>query len=296
MLLAGSAWPQTPAGIETGTLPKAWLTGGPNCLEVPDWQIHEYNATFYILRESGCTNYEKPFLYLIFGRERALLVDTGAGASDAAAVTQKLIARWAKQNHRAAPPLLVTHSHGHGDHVGGDRGFDGMANVTMVAATPEALQKAFNIAQWPEGQGSIDLGGRVIDVLPIPGHHPAHVAYYDRATGILLTGDHLYPGRLYISDFPAYLASTRRLVAFTEGKPVTHILGCHIEQSTTPYVDYPIGTVYQPQEHVLELGRANLLELLAELEKMKDKPVKLALRDLTIFPREPRPGRGAPKK
>jgi len=62
--------PAPPPAIETGTLPAVWITGGPNCLEVPDWQIHEYNANFYILRESGCTNYEKPFLYLIFGRGR----------------------------------------------------------------------------------------------------------------------------------------------------------------------------------------------------------------------------------
>jgi glyoxylase-like metal-dependent hydrolase (beta-lactamase superfamily II) len=292
---AGLMMAKTPE-IETGTLPKSWITGGPNCLEVPDWQVHEYNSTVYILRESGCINYEKPFLYLIFGRARALLVDTGAGASDAAAVTQKLLAKWAKRNGRPAVPLVVAHSHGHGDHVAGDKGFEGMPNVTLVPAAVEALQKAFAIPAWPEQNGSIDLGDRVVDVVPIPGHQPAHVAYYDRKTGILLTGDHLYPGRLYIADFPAYLASTRRLVAFTEGKPVTHILGCHIEQSSTPYVDYPIGTTYQPREHSLELGRANLLELLAELERMRDHPVKLALRDITIFPREPGPGRGAPKK
>ena len=74
-----------------------WITGGPNCLEIPAWQIHEYNPTFYILRESGCTNYEKPFLYLFFGRDRALLVDTGAGQSDAAVVVQGLIGKWLKR-------------------------------------------------------------------------------------------------------------------------------------------------------------------------------------------------------
>jgi hydroxyacylglutathione hydrolase len=271
--------------LEPGTLPVSWVTGGPNCLEVPDWQIHEYNPSFYILRESGCTHYEKPFLYLMLGRERALLVDTGAGASDAARVVQRLLAK------KGNPPLTVAHSHGHGDHVAGDKGFEGLANVTLVAAAAPAIQKAFSIANWPEQAGSIDLGERVIDVIPIPGHQPAHVAYYDRRTGILLTGDHLYPGRLYVGDFPAYLASTRRMVKFTEDKPVAHVLGCHIEQSATPFADYPAGTVYQPREHGLELGRAHLLELLTELERMQSKPVKLALRDFTIFPREPQPAR-----
>jgi hypothetical protein len=69
---------------------------------------------------------------------------------------------------------------------------------------------------------------------------------------------------------------------------VAHILGCHIEQSSTPFVDYPVGTVYQPHEHPLELSRGNLLELLAGLESMKDQPTKLALRDITIAPQAPR--------
>jgi hydroxyacylglutathione hydrolase len=271
--------------VEKGTLPAAWLTGGPNCLELPAWQIHEYNPSFFILRESGCTHYEKPFLFLFFGQDRALLVDTGAGASDAAVVTQKLIAKWLERNKRSSIALVVSHTHGHGDHVEGDKGFDGMPNVTLIPATVEANQKAFGIAKWPEQAGQIDLGGRVIDVLAIPGHQVAHLAYYDRRTGILLTGDHLYPGRLYVTDFPAYVASTRRLVAFTEGKPVTHILGNHIEQSATPYVDYVVGTRYQPQEHTFELGRAHLLELLDGLEKLNGRPRRVLFRDFTIDPK-----------
>ena len=177
--------------------------------------------------------------------------------------------------------LVVAHSHGHGDHTAGDKGFTGLPDVTLVAATPEAEQKAFGITRWPEQPGSIDLGDRIVDVLAIPGHQPAHLAYYDRRTGILLTGDHLYPGRLYVNDFAQYLASTRRMVEFTKGRLVAHILGCHIEQSRTPYVDYPTGTKYQPEEHSLELGRAHLLELLDGLEKQ----TQVSYRDFTIVPR-----------
>jgi glyoxylase-like metal-dependent hydrolase (beta-lactamase superfamily II) len=272
-------------GVEQGTFPGTWITGGPNCLEVPDWQIHEYNPNLYILRESGCTHYEKPFLYLFFGSERALLVDTGAGASDAAGVTQKLIAKWLKRAKRDSIALVVAHTHAHGDHTSGDKGFDGMANTTMVPATVEAAQKAFGIRNWPAENGSIDLGGRVIDVIPIPGHQPAHIAYYDRQTAVLHTGDHLYPGRLYVTDFAAYEASTRRLVEFTATRPLAHIVGCHIEQSATPFVDYPVGTAYQPREHTLELGRGHLLELMAGLEAMHGVPARVLFRDFTIWPR-----------
>jgi hydroxyacylglutathione hydrolase len=261
--------------LEPGTVPASWITGGPNCLEIPDWQVHQYNPTFLILRESGCTNYEKPFLFLILGKDRALLVDTGAGPVDTAAFVQRL----------TKLPLLVVHTHAHGDHVAGDKGF---TSATLIPATVEAEQKAFGIANWPNDPGSIDLGDRIIDVIAIPGHQAAHVAYYDRKTGILLTGDHLYPGRLYVADFPAYVASTQRLVQFTESHPVAHILGNHIEQTSTPYVDYPTGTKYQPNEHTLELGRANLLELMSALEALHGKPARVFLRDLTIYPVPPR--------
>ncbi len=260
--------------VESGHLPAAWRTGGPNCLEQPDWQVHEYNSDFYILRQSGCVHYEKPFLYLIFGKQRAMLVDTGAGESSAADAVKKLMAQKKREL-----PLVVTHSHGHGDHTAGDKAFQAMANVSFAQA------KTFGIENWPEQAGGIDLGDRIIDVLAIPGHEVAHMAFYDRRTGILLTGDHLYPGRLYVRDAAEFLRSTRRMVEFTATRPVAHILGCHIEQSAEPFVDYPTGTRYQPSEHSLELGRAHLLELLAALEAQKGKLEKVALRDFTIVPK-----------
>jgi hypothetical protein len=73
----------------------------------------------------------------------------------------------------------------------------------------------------------------VLDVIQTPGHDNAHMMFYDRRTALLLSGDNLYPGRLYVTDFPAFVESTRRVVQFTEGKIVSHPLGCHIEQSST---------------------------------------------------------------
>ena len=75
------------AGLQPGTLAEPWVSGGPNCVTVPNWEVHEYNEDFYILRESGCVNAsEKPFLYLIFGGDRVLLEDVAheAGAVERA--------------------------------------------------------------------------------------------------------------------------------------------------------------------------------------------------------------------
>lgn len=269
--------------LEPGNLPSAWRSGGPDCVALPDWQVHEYNPDFYILRQSGCIHFEKPFLYLFFGKQRALLVDTGAGESSAADAVKKLMAQKKREM-----PLVVTHSHGHDDHTAGDKAFQSMPNVTFVPADVAAQQKFYGIEKWPEQPGSIHLGDRIIDVLAIPGHQPAHLAFYDRRTGILLTGDHLYPGRLYVNNASEYLRSTRRMVEFTRTRPVAHILGCHIEQSSAPFVDYPTGTRYQPNEHSLELSRSHLLELLAGLEAPEGDLKKQSMRDFTIVPRAPR--------
>src|ERR1700722_17755788 len=83
--------------LQPGTLPQSWITGGPDCATVPDWQVHAYNDDFYFVRESGCINYEKPFLYLIFGENKALLEDTGAGPVHTAPYVQDLLNKWAKK-------------------------------------------------------------------------------------------------------------------------------------------------------------------------------------------------------
>ncbi len=279
--------PQPDGGhVEAGEIPLHWATGGPNCIELQDWEVHQFNPDFFIIRESGCTNYEKPFLYLIFGKERALLLDTGAGPAKTAHIVAQVMGRWEEKNHRGTMPLLVTHSHGHGDHIAGDAQFRGKPGTEFVEPTVEGATKAFGISKWPEANGSVDLGDRVMDVVPLPGHEKAALAFYDRRTGVLLTGDSLYPGRLYVFDLPEFAASIQRLVNFTEGKIVTFVLGCHIEQAQQPYLDYPVGTAYQPYEHSLALGRAELLELNEGLKKLGHTPARVAYRDFTIWPRE----------
>jgi hydroxyacylglutathione hydrolase len=288
-LLIVAAAPAMSQSLQTGILPREWRTGGPNCLTIPDWQVHEYNPDLYILRESGCSHYEKPFLYLIFGKEKALLQDTGAGKTEVQLVVKRLIDQRAAARKEAPVPLLVVHSHSHGDHTSGDAKFASLPNTTVIPAQVDGTKKAIGITNWPEELGRIDLGGRVLNAIPIPGHDVVDLALYDAQTGLLFTGDTVYPGRLYVRDFPQYIASIGRLVEFTRDKPVAHILGTHIEQSRTPFVDYKVETRYQPDEHALELTRGDLLELHAALLRIKDAPVTLPLANLTITPRRPAP-------
>ena len=281
--------PQPNGGtIERGVLPARWMSEGPKCMEIPEWQVHEYNPNFYILRQSPCTDYEKPFIYLFFGKDKALLMDTGSRNGNLAPALQRTVKNWLARNGRASIPLLVLHTHEHGDHIAGDAEVQALNDpampVTFVPAELEATKKFWGIEHWPTDIGHVDLGGRVIDMIPIPGHSAVSVALYDRNTAILLAADSLYPGRLYVGDFAAFQASTERMIHFTEGKPVAHILGNHIEQTSTPYLDYPVGTIYQPNEHELALSRGSLLELEDALVSMHGNPKRLALRDFSVWP------------
>ena len=268
LALSAAAAAQSP---EPGTLPDHWPTGGPNCMEMQEFHIHQYNPNFYILRQSGCTDYEKPFLYLIFGSEKALLWDTGSRNSRVREAVDRLIERWLKANSKPAIPLLILHSHGHGDHIAGDPQFTGRPDTTFLK--PDA---------------AIDLGGRPLDLIPIPGHTADSIALYDRRTAILLTGDTVYPGRLYVNadQFDTFRQSIHRLAEFADSHQIAHVLGNHIEQTRTPFIDYPTGTKYQPEEHELALGASNIFELDRALQRTT-KPATIVLRDMTVAVRNP---------
>ena len=286
---AGAQFAEPNGGtLEPGSLPPSWHTGGPKCGELPPWEVHEYNANFVVLRQSGCTDYEKPFLYVIFGERRAILFDTGSRHGDPVPALQAVLHAWLARNHKNSLELVVTHSHSHGDHTAGDSAVQAMQDpaikVSFVPPTVADVQRLYGIAHWPEDVGQIDLGGRVLDAIPIPGHDVASIAIYDRQTGNLLTGDSLYPGRLYIRDLQEFTDSTNRLVRFTEGKPIANLLGCHIEQTSTPFKDYPVGTMYQPEEHGLALSRGSLLELADGLKQLHGVPRRVAYRDFSLWP------------
>jgi hydroxyacylglutathione hydrolase len=124
----------------------------------------------------------------------------------------------------------------------------------------------------------------VLECLATPGHHEAAVTFYDPHTGFLLTGDTVYRGRLYIEDWAVFGRSIDRLIAFSQTRPVSHVLGCHIEMTNEPGVDYPIFTTYQPDEPPLEMTVAHLHAVRAALDEIGGKPQRRAFPDFVIWP------------
>ena len=270
--------------LQTGRLPANWYVGGADCHGTSQFRVHAYNDGLFILRQAACTNFEKPLLYLVFGHDRALLLDTGAGGVDVATPIDSLIRAWLLLQGRPSIALVVAHSHAHSDHVAGDSQFVARLSTSIVGHDTASVRAFFGIKRWPQDRGVLDLGGRLLDVIPIPGHQSASIAVYDRLTGVLLTGDTFYPGRLYVRDTAAYAESIARLVEFTRDNPAVHMLGAHIENTRTPGLDYPEGTVDQPEEHGLDLGRAQLLELDSLVRAMRGRMVRTVRPDFTVWP------------
>lgn len=266
-----------------------WIDG--TMASEPAMQVQMIGADTAVIRQSVRTNFEAPFLYLLFGRERALLIDTGAGGLRVRPTVDRLIATW-QQRHGGRPVhLVVAHSHGHGDHHAGDYEFRDRPDTSLVGLMPEQVAGFFGIADWPRGIGRYDLGGRVLDIIPTPGHDPSHIMIYDAKTRLLFSGDMLYPGRLYVPTerFAEFTASAERLAMFARTHRIDALLGAHIEMTRSPRQDFPMRAASHPSEHVLPLPPAVIGELWQALVHADMPPVVDRHADFIVYPRPPRP-------
>ena len=92
--------------------PPQWINGADCSTETPI-QVHQVDENTWILRQSMCTNFEGPFLYLLFGQDKALLEDTGAGNIQVQTQVKSIVDAWVAAHGKPATyPLVVVHTHG----------------------------------------------------------------------------------------------------------------------------------------------------------------------------------------
>jgi len=241
----------------------AWssgTSGGPE----PAFQVHRADEATVVLRQSIATHFEAPFLYLLLGERRALLLDTGAtgdaGTRPLRAVVDGVLDAWRVEHPGCS--LVVAHTHAHGDHVAGDGQFADRPDTVVVGHDVAAVHAFFGLDADGAG-GHLDLGGRRLEVLAVPGHHETSIAVHDPATRSVLTGDTVYPGRLHVDDPPAFSRSLARLQALVHARGVEHLLGAHVEMSDVAGVDFPRGSVRHDGEAPLPMTPAQLDDVVA---------------------------------
>lgn len=268
LLALGALFASTPGWSQLipGSMDVHWNEGSPDCAknQQAPLQVHAYNSQTFILRENLCRTFEAPFLYLLVGSAKALLVDTGDVADPKTMPLADTVASLLPGEGPAKLPLLVVHTHRHLDHRAGDAQFAKLPKVQVVGFDIDSVRSFYNLADWPNGVAQINLGDRIVDAIPTPGHNETEISFYDRNTGLFLSGDFLLPARLLIDNTRADLASAQRVAAFVKNRPVSFVLGGHIEQNSAGDL-FRWESQYHPREHVLQMSKDDLLSLPAAI-------------------------------
>jgi hydroxyacylglutathione hydrolase len=257
-LTSPPAWAQ----LVPGSMDVHWNEGSPNCANdrQPPLHEHPYNTRTFILRENLCTTFEAPFMYLLIGSTKALLIDTGDIADPNVVPLADTVMRLVPGEGTAKLPLLVVHTHRHLDHRAGDPQFAHFSNAQVVGFDIDSVRSYYKFTDWPNGLAQVDLGDRTVAVIPTPGHNETEVSFYDGSTGLLFTGDFLMPARLLIDDTSADVASAERVAAFVKDRPISFALGGHIEMNSAGDL-FPWESQYHPHEHVLQMTKDDVLAL-----------------------------------
>ena len=151
-------------------------------------------------------------MFLLEGDDKALLIDTGARCPEAKQIAESLTSK----------PILLINTHGDGDHTSGNAAF---AEFMMHPADYENCNVA---ARCPESKlipvydgGKIDLGGRIVDIIGIPGHTEGSIALLDANTRTLYAGDSVQDGHVFMHGKhrrPALYADSLAKLAAMEDK------------------------------------------------------------------------------
>ena len=192
---------------------------------------------------------QETIAHLILGDERALLFDTGIGVLPIRPVVERI----------TGLPVTVINSHTHYDHIGGNWEFESIlaldteytrANMAgrpyeqiAIDFVPEAFCKgvpegvdlpSVRSRPWQAerliaGGEIIDLGGRTLEVIHVPGHTPDALVLLDAQHRLLFTGDTWYDASLWLfaaeTSFSDYEQSMARLAELE--KSVDYLLGAH---------------------------------------------------------------------
>ena len=276
-------------GPAPGDITLRWISGSVTAAKNTDprIQVIAYNEDTYILRENPCVHWEAPFTYLLFGNSGALLIDTGATPEanyyPLRATVDALIRRWCGLRGRKSIPLTVvlTSAEDVSQHQGRGQ-FLNRPDTTLTPMELAAAKQFYKLTDWPGGTGRIDLGGRIVEVIPTPGTHKDGVTFYDEYTKLLFTGDLLYPGRIMIGNDRDYVASLTRLKHWSESHPVKWVMGGHVEMMFVPGRAYPRFRNHRPFEHVLQLDPKVIAEALDSATDIVGQP-KVVFREEFIL-------------
>ena len=147
--------------------------------------------------------------FLLEGGQTALLVDTGATCPEAGQIAKSLTDK----------PIAVLNTHSDPDHVSGNGAFSFF--MMQYEDEPYYRDQGGQGMMMPLRDGDVlDLGGRTLEVIHIPGHTPGSVALLDEAAGVLISGDSVQSDNIFMfgprRNITEFIRSLGRLKAMKE--------------------------------------------------------------------------------
>ena len=146
--------------------------------------------------------------FLLFcGAERAALIDTGMNRPDARQIAESL----------TDLPIILINTHADRDHISGNCGFD---EFYMSPAEEEHYRSQGGKGKLnPIREGDvIDLGGRPLRIIDIPGHTQGSIAILDEKNRVLVSGDSVQDGNIFMfgahRDMDLYIAGLEHLALY----------------------------------------------------------------------------------
>ncbi|MEC5425692.1 MBL fold metallo-hydrolase [Virgibacillus sp. C22-A2] len=255
-----------------------------------DWfTVKQLDEETFAISEYG--HWEKVHSFLLIGKERAALIDTGLGIDTIKRITDQL----------TDLEVIVITTHVHVDHIGSHGDFntilvheaeaDWMING-IKGLSIEQIRKdisrditiptpaTFNPDTYTPFQGNptrtlvdgdtIDIGNRSLSILHTPGHSPGHICIVDNQRGYLFTGDLLYTGTsvyaFYPTTDPVDLVNSFERITYLKG--INKIFGSHNQ------LGLEVSMLTEVREAVKELREKDVIRHGTGIHKFKNFSVQ----------------------
>ena len=156
--------------------------------------------------------------FLLIGSEYALLMDSGIKTENAKELAAQV----------TSLPLRLFNTHTDPDHVAGNGAFDEVMMNPAELVNYRKPHTSQSIIPVYDGD-IIDIGGRPLRAIALPGHTPGSTGLLDINNGMLFSGDPVQDGKIFMfgpmRELSAYILSMKRLMTFSD--EITEIYPCH---------------------------------------------------------------------